>query len=209
MAIEGAEPQVAGAKPNGRNRSLLFEIAETLVLTVLIFLGVQTFVAQPYKVEQISMENTLQPGQYVLVDKLTPRWTPYARGDIIVFDPPASWAAETNGVPLIKRVIGLAGDRIELREGQVFVNDVKLAEPYLYAQGGDAQPTDPTGSESTWLVPAGDLFVMGDHRQNSADSRTFGPIERGLVLGRAWLRYWPIDTFGLLPAPTYGGVPAG
>jgi signal peptidase I len=208
MAIEGAEPRVAGAKPNGRNRSLLFEIAETLVLTVLIFLGVQTFVAQPYKVEQISMENTLQPGQYVLVDKLTPRWTPYARGDIIVFDPPASWAAETNGVPLIKRVIGLAGDRIELREGQVFVNDVKLAEPYLYAQGGDAQPTDPTGSESTWLVPAGDLFVMGDHRQSSADSRTFGPIERGLVVGRAWLRYWPITTFGVLQKPAYSGVPS-
>jgi len=207
--MEGAEPHVADAKPRGNKRSALFEIAETLVLTVVIFLGVQAFVAQPYKVEQLSMENTLQPGQYVLVDKLTPRWSAYARGEIVVFDPPPAWTAETNGVPLIKRVIGLPGDRIELRNGQVYVNDVKLAEPYLFAQGGAAQPTGPSpDGQSEWLVPAGDLFVMGDHRQNSADSRTFGPIERGLVIGRAWLRYWPINTFGVIEKPTYAGVPS-
>ena len=214
MDLEGAgphvaEPGIADPKPRGKRRSALFEIAETLVLTVVIFLGIQTFVAQPYKVEQLSMENTLQPGQYVLVDKLTPRWSAYARGEIVVFDPPPSWAAETNGVPLIKRVIGLPGDRIELRNGSVYVNDVKLAEPYLFAQGGAAQPTGPApDGQSEWLVPAGDLFVMGDHRQNSADSRTFGPIERGLVVGRAWLRYWPINTFGVIQKPTYAGVPA-
>ena len=209
MGMEGAEPHLADVQPKGKRRSALLEIVETLVLTVVIFVGVQTFVAQPYKVEQLSMENTLQPGQYVLVDKLTPRWTAYARGDIVVFDPPPSWAAETNGVPLIKRVIGLAGDRIEIRGGPVYVNDVKLAEPYLYAAGGTAQPTDPSpDGQREWLVPAGDLFVMGDHRQNSADSRTFGPIEGGLVVGRAWLRYWPINTFGMLEKPTYAGVPA-
>jgi signal peptidase I len=209
MTMEGAEPQVAEAPRKGGKRSALFEIAETLVLTVVIFLGIQTFVAQPYKVEQLSMENTLQPGQYVLVDKLTPRWADYERGDIVVFQPPPSWAAETNGVPLIKRVIGLPGDRIQLRDGKVFVNDVQLAEPYLYAQGGVAQATDPSpDGQSEWLVPDGDLFVMGDHRQNSADSRTFGPIERALVVGRGWLRYWPITTFGILQKPTYPGMPS-
>ena len=188
---------------------MFFEVAETLVLTVVIFLGVQTFVAQPYKVEQLSMENTLQPGQYVLVDKLTPRWATYSRGDIVVFDPPPSWADETNGVPLIKRVIGLPGDTLELRNGKVFVNGTALSEPYLFAQDGTAQPTDaaPDG-QTDWVVPAGELFVMGDHRENSADSRVFGPIELGLVVGRAWLRYWPIDTFGLLPAPAYARQPA-
>jgi signal peptidase I len=204
----GAPPSAADAEPRRRKRSVLFEIAETLVLTVVIFLGVQTFVAQPYKVEQLSMENTLQPGQYVLVDKLTPRWATYSRGDIVVFDPPPSWAAETNGVPLIKRVIGLPGDTLELRDGKVFVNGAALTEPYLFAEDGSAQPTDaaPDG-QSEWVVPKGELFVMGDHRVNSADSRVFGPIELGLVVGRAWLRYWPINTFGLLPAPSYAGVP--
>jgi signal peptidase I len=182
----------------------LFEVVETLVLTVLIFLGIQTFVAQPYKVQQTSMETTLLPEQYVLVDKLTPRWSEYTRGDIVVFDPPRTWTSG-GGVPFIKRVIGVPGDTVEIREGSVFVNGVELDEPYLYADGdGDPEPTDPTaGGATEWLVPDGQLLVMGDHRQDSADSRTFGPIEISHVIGRAWLRYWPFDTFGVLPNPTH------
>jgi len=181
----------------------LFEVVETLVLTILIFLGIQTFVAQPYKVQQTSMETTLLPDQYVLVDKLTPRWSPYNRGDIIVFDPPESWIT-AGGVPFIKRIIGLPGDRIELKSGKVYVNGVELEEDYLYAVGGRPQSTEPTlGGATSWLVPDGSLFVMGDHRRDSADSRNFGPIETAHVIGRAWLRYWPFDTFGILPTPAH------
>jgi signal peptidase I len=181
----------------------LFEVVETLVLTVVIFLAIQTFIAQPYKVQQESMETTLLPDQYVLVDKLTPRWSPYSRGDIVVFDPPESWASG-GGVPFIKRVIGLPSDRIELRDGLVFVNGVELDEPYLYEEDGVPQTTDPAvGGSTVWSVPDGEMFVMGDHRQNSADSRNFGPIEIGHVIGRAWLRYWPFDTFGILPTPDH------
>jgi signal peptidase I len=182
----------------------LFEVVETLVLTVVIFLGIQTFVAQPYKVQQGSMETTLMPDQYVLVDKLTPRWAPYARGDIVVFDPPEQWSP-LGTVPFIKRVIGLPGDRVQLRDGKVFVNDVQLTEPYIFKEDdGEAQPTEPAaGGASQWDVPDGDLLVMGDHRGDSADSRAFGPIEIGHVIGRAWLRYWPFDTFGILPTPPH------
>jgi signal peptidase I len=189
----------------------LFEVVETLVLTVVIFLGIQTFVAQPYKVQQGSMENTLLPEQYVLVDKLTPRWSPYNRGDIVVFDPPESWSAGGTGVPFIKRVIGLPGDNVELRDGNVYVNGVELDEPYIFEQNGIHQTTEPSiGGESEWVVPAGDILVMGDHREDSADSRTFGPIEIGHVIGRAWLRYWPFDTFGVLPTPSYAAaIPEG
>jgi len=177
----------------------LFEVVETLVLTVLIFLGIQTFVAQPYKVQQSSMETTLMPDEYVLVDKLSPRWAPYARGDIVVFDPPETWSSG-GGVPFIKRIIGLPGDRVELRDGKVFVNDIALVERYIFIENGEPQTTDPiAGGASEWLVPEGELLVMGDHRQDSADSRSFGPIEIRHVIGRAWLRYWPIDTFGVLP----------
>ena len=176
------------------------------MLTVVIFLGIQTFVAQPYKVQQGSMENTLLPEQYVLVDKLTPHWADYARGDIVVFDPPESWSAGGTGVPFIKRVIGLPGDRVELRSGNVFVNGVELAEPYIFENNGVPQTTDPViGGQSQWVVPAGDLLVLGDHRGDSADSRTFGPIEIAHVIGRAWLRYWPFDRFGVLPTPSYAG----
>ncbi len=210
MSGDSATSQAAAPGPSRRVRRVLFEIAETLVLTILIFVGVQTFVAQPYKVEQRSMETTLLPGQYVLVDKLTPRWATYARGDIVVFDPPASWAAETNGVPLIKRVIGLPGDRVELRDGAVVVNGAALAEPYLYRDvDGTRQSTEPQGDgTSRWVVPDGSLFVMGDHRQDSSDSRTFGPVEIAHVVGRGWLRYWPFNTFGVLARPAYAPVPA-
>jgi len=183
----------------------LFEVVETLVLTVLIFLGIQTFVAQPYKVQQTSMETTLLPEEYVLVDKLTPRWSPYARGDIVVFDPPQTWAPSGGGVPFIKRVIGLPNDTVEIRDGVVFVNDIELDEPYLYADiDGDVEPTEPNvGGATEWVVAEGQLLVMGDHRQDSADSRSFGPIETSHVIGRAWLRYWPFDTFGVLPTPAH------
>ena len=182
----------------------LFEILETLVLTVVIFWLIQTFVAQPFKVQQGSMETTLEEGQYVLVDKLTPRWSAYERGDIVVFDPPETWTSAGN-VPFIKRVIGLPNDKVEIKGGLVYVNDVELNEPYLYPGGGeDPEPTDPTvGGQTEWIVPDGELLVMGDHRQDSADSRTFGPIEISHVIGRAWLRYWPFDTFGLLPTPPH------
>jgi signal peptidase I len=181
----------------------LFEVVETLVLTVVIFLGIQTFVAQPYKVQQSSMERTLLQDQYVLVDKLTPHWAPYVRGDIIVFDPPAEWSP-VNGVPFIKRVIGLPGDHVQLKNGVVYVNGKALDEPYVYTDAGVAQRTDPqAGGQSEWFVPAGEVFVLGDHRENSEDSRTFGPIDLSKVIGRAWLRYWPVDTFGILPTPAY------
>jgi len=179
----------------------LFEIVETLVLTVVIFLGIQTFVAQPFKVEGASMETTVMPDQYVLIDKLTTRWTAYARGDIVVLDPPLQFVG-SNGEPFIKRVIGLPGDHVELRDGKVYVNGTVLDEPYVFSDGGVRQATDPTpGGPSEWLVPAGELLVMGDHRRESADSRSFGPIEISHVIGRAWLRYWPIDTFGILATP--------
>ena len=187
----------------------LLEVVETLVLTVVIFLGIQTFVAQPFKVEGASMEMTVLPDQYILIDKLTPHWAAYARGDIVVLNPPFRYSGST-GVPFIKRVIGLPGDHVQLKDGTVHVNGTALDEPYVFAEGGTRQATDPSpGGPSEWLVPQGELLVMGDHRQDSADSRLFGPIEVSQVIGRAWLRYWPLDTFGILPTPGYAPVDQG
>ena len=180
----------------------LFEVLETLVLTLIIFFVIQTFIAQPYQVQQQSMERTLEPGQYVLVDKLTPRWDDYGRGDIVVFNPPKTWTTENT--PFIKRVIGLPGDTVEVKDdGLVYVNGVAIEEPYTYKNAeGVAEPTE-VGDQTRWVVPEGELFVMGDHRQRSADSRVFGTIPIGNVIGRAFLRYWPISTFGIIQTPTY------
>ncbi|HEY6014834.1 MAG TPA: signal peptidase I [Candidatus Limnocylindrales bacterium] len=180
----------------------LFEIVETLVLTLIIFLVIQNFVAQPYKVQQQSMEHTLEPDQYVLVDKLTPRLDTYKRGDIVVFTPPDQWAQE-DGTPFIKRVIGVGGDKVEVKDGEVFVNGTALVEPYLFADAPGDPPEPTIASQESWTVPAGELFLMGDHRANSADSRSFGTVPVSHIIGRAWLRYWPVNVFGILPTPTH------
>jgi signal peptidase I len=180
----------------------LLEIVETLVLTLIIFFVIQTFVAQPYQIRQQSMETTLEPDQYVLVDKLTPRFDTYKRGDIVVFAPPESWA-QPDGTPYIKRVIGVGGDKVEIRDGSVFVNDTELVEPYVFVENGQPQETEDPLQLGEWVVPDGDLFLMGDHRKSSADSREFGTVRVDQVIGRAWLRYWPLDTLQILQTPTH------
>lgn len=183
-------------RPN-RRRARVFEVVETLVLTAVIFFVIQTFIAQPFEVRQQSMEATLEPGQFVLVDKLTPRWDAYKRFDVVVFEPPSNWV-DGNGSPLIKRVIGVGGDEVEIRDGSVYINGEILHEQYLYSVDGLLQPTAAAPGQTRWLVPEGDVFVMGDHRSNSVDSRAFGPVSIETVVGRAWLRYWPLEAAGTL-----------
>ncbi len=195
---------------NRRALGCLLEIIQTLVLTVALFWIVQSFVAQPFKVEQLSMQHTIENGQFVLVDKLTPRFDPYHRGDIVVFTPPPN-AESPRGEPFIKRIVGVAGDTVELRDGKVYVNGVALDEPYLFSVDGVTEPTQPETGEASWTIEPGSLFVMGDHRQRSSDSRFFGPIQVDTVIGRAWLRYWPLPAFGILPSvshPELGGPAA-
>jgi signal peptidase I len=184
--------------PQRRALGCLIEIIETVVLTAILFVIIQNFVAQPFQVQQVSMLNTIQDGQYVLVDRLTPRFDGYHRGDIIVFTPPDN-IESPGGKPFIKRVIGVAGDVVELRDGKVYVNGTALDEPYVYSVDGEAQATGPLNGTSQWTIGPGELFVMGDHRAQSSDSRFFGPIQVSSVIGRAWLRYWPLAAFGILP----------
>lgn len=200
-------PEAVSRRPFG----CLIEIAETLLLTIVIFWVIQTFVAQPYQVQQESMRTTLEEGQYVLVDKLTPHFDSYSRGDIVVFNPvlreescSSPPSDEIPPTPYIKRVIGEPGDLVELLDGDVYVNRVRIDEPYI--NGIITRPLD--GNES-WLVLEGRLFVMGDNRADSTDSRsqTIGEICVNDVVGRAWLRYWPLNTIGILQTPIYEDVP--
>jgi signal peptidase I len=207
--------EAAPAEPSGTRRGFgcLLEIVETLVLTLVIYLLIHNFIAQPFEVDQNSMMPTIQPSEYVLIDKLTPRFDDYRRGDIVVFQPPSDY--QQGGIPFIKRVIGLPGDTIRLDNGRVFVtaargSPVLINEPYVvHGVDGQAAPTQPRDAENTaeWTVPEGSYFVMGDNRPQSQDSRVFGPIERGLIVGRAWLRYFPLDRVGFMQRPEYPGLP--
>jgi len=200
-------PQAEPTTPTSKRAGLgcLLELVETVVLTLVIFFVVQNFVAQPFQVKGDSMEHSFEPDDYVLVDKLSPHWDPYSRGDVVVLQPPVEWATEKT--PFIKRVIGVGGDTIQVKDGLVYVNGTALDEPYLFADAdGTRQAT--MSDEPQWVVPANDIFVMGDHRQQSADSRLFGPIPVASVLGRAVIRYWPLAAFGTIQTPSYAGIPA-
>jgi signal peptidase I len=214
---ETAEPDLPAeteGKASGRGFGCVLEIIETLVLTLVIYLLIHNFVAQPFEVEQNSMVPTVNPGEYVLIDKISPRFADYQRGDIVVFQPPSGYGQ--GGVPFIKRVIGLPGDTVSLSNGAVFVtapggDPVRLQEPYVIrGADGAAAPTLPKGPEgsSSWTVPDGSYFVMGDNRPASQDSRFFGPVKRDLIVGRAWARYFPLDRIGIVQRPDYPGLPA-
>jgi signal peptidase I len=170
-----------------------FGIAESIVVTLVVFVLLQTFVGRTYAVEQTSMEPTLEPDQRLIVDRLTPHFDPYKRGDIIVFDAPLP---DRLPAPLIKRVIATEGSTVEIVDGRVYVDGVALEERYTFAD----EPTLAASGTTRWVVPPGQLFVLGDHRSHSRDSRIFGPIEISSVIGRAWLRFFPFDDAALLSA---------
>jgi len=211
----GADLPVDTEAPSPRRRlGCALEIVETLVLTLVIYLVIHNFVAQPFQVEQQSMVPTVNPGEYVLIDKISPRFDDYRRGDIVVFQPPQGFGQ--GGVPFIKRVIGLPGDTVTLENGRVFVtpvggSPVRLDEPYVvHGIDGATAPTLPRDASGTtsWTIAPGTYFVMGDNRPDSQDSRFFGPVDRGLIVGRAWLRYFPLDRIGFVSRPTYAGLSA-
>jgi signal peptidase I len=183
-----AEPTAGDRSAARRGAGCLLEIVETILLTLVIYLVIHNFVAQPFEVEQNSMVTTIQPGDYVLIDKLTPHFDEYDRGDIVVFQPPEGY--EQGGVPFIKRVIGLPGETVTLRRGHVFIDGKRLEESYL-PKGTVTQPI--CGSVTEFKVPKDEVFVLGDNRGNSTDGRCFGPIDEDTIVGRAFFRFWPLS----------------
>lgn len=175
-------------------RRILLDTLETILLSLLLFLAINA-VSERIRVESISMQPNLYAGDFVIVNKVVYRFLGEPqRGDVIVFRYPPN----PDQVPYIKRVIGVAGDQVHIVEGKVYVNGGLLVEPYLSvttAKGGD------------WNVPEGSLFVMGDNRNNSSDSRSWGFVPLENVLGRAELIYWPPDDWGLLHFPSAVAAP--
>jgi signal peptidase I len=158
----------------------------------------RAYVVSPYYIPSASMEPTLHGcsgcnNDHVLVDKLSYRMHDVHRGDVVVFHRPDTWQVPEK--TLIKRVVGLPGDRLAVRDGKVYVNGLQLQESYLNA---DCPPMtslseDPGSPVRTYgPVPPGDLYVMGDNRCDSADSRAFGPVPTSDVIGRAFVIIWPL-----------------
>jgi signal peptidase I len=180
-----AVASVQEKKRGGGVWSALREVAETIILTLVIFMLVRA-VVENYRVEGSSMEPNLVGGEYLIVNKALYTLRPAERGDIIVFKAPQS--PDKN---FVKRIIGLPGEKVELKAGQVYVNDRLLYEPYIDARFGYSWGPAVVGSDQ--------FFVLGDNRNNSSDSHSWGMLPAVNVIGKAWICYWPPRSWGFLP----------
>ena len=180
------------AAPQHRSH-LLREVVETVLLTVVIFLLVNAATGR-FRIEGASMEPNLHDSEYVLIDKISYRLRPPERGDVIVFE------RQGNERDYIKRVIGLPGDTVQIAGGQVLVNGRALDEPYLNTTMLNDMPAR--------TIDPDHYFVLGDNRNNSSDSRSFGSIAAKDIIGRAWLVYWPPSEWTVVPHHTYATAPA-
>lgn len=161
----------------------LVDILETILVAVLLFVGINAVSAR-IRVDGYSMYPTFDNGEFVIVNKLAYRWSEPKRGDIIVFHNPRNPSVE-----YIKRIIGLPGETVTVNGGQVFINGELLDEPYI--------SEDPL-YENEWIVPENSLYVLGDNRNNSSDSHSWGALPVEYIVGKAMLVYWPPERISLV-----------
>jgi signal peptidase I len=205
-------------------RSVARELLETAVFILLVFLIVRG-VVQNFKIEGQSMEPNLHSGQYILVNKivyfhfdlnaplrllpgngdLAPRivypFTMPNRGDVVVFEYPRDFSKD-----YIKRVIALPGETVEVRDGRVYVDGALMDEPYLQGAATTCRVEDACARGPVTVRP-GMIFVMGDNRANSSDSREWNELPLDRVIGKAWVSYWPQEHWGVIDTPIYAALP--
>jgi signal peptidase I len=167
--------------------SFLIDLLQTLILAVILYFLIDAAIAR-VRVENVSMQPTLVQGEFILVNKLAYKLGgDVQRGDIIVFHYPGNPAED-----YIKRIVGIPGDHIQIGGGKVLINNQQAIEPYI------ASPPNYTGE---WDVPEGHVFVLGDNRNSSSDSHSWGFVPKEYIVGRALAIYWPLDKFKILSEP--------
>ena len=181
---EPVQPQETAQR--GSLRTFLVDVLQTLVLALVLYFLIDAVLAR-VRVENISMEPTLQPGEFLLVNKLAYRLGEVSHGDVVIFHYPLNPNED-----YIKRVIGLPGDEVTVQNGLVSVNGQSLNEPYIMA---------PPHYNNTWMVPENQLFVLGDNRNSSSDSHNWGFVPYENLVGKALLVYWPLDQVKILTLP--------
>ncbi|MGA9383160.1 MAG: signal peptidase I [Phormidium sp.] len=178
------------------------EVLKTILLSGVLALGIRTFVAEARYIPSGSMLETLQINDRLIVDKLSYKFTSPKRGDIIVFNPTKALEKQNFHDAFIKRVVGLPGEKVELKNGKVYINGKALQEKYINGQqtGIDVCPSAQEG-ETPYLskpvvVPPNSYLVLGDNRKNSYDGRCWGLVPSDRIIGKASVRFWPINSMG-------------
>ena len=175
----------------------VLELGQVVIISLAIVLPIRYFLIQPFYVKGASMEPNFHDNEYLLTDKVSYRFGEPERGDVVVFKAPPTYKDE-----FIKRVIGLPGEEVMVKEGGIFVNGQKINEPYLDS-GVITKSGNVTSEGKALTVPEGSYFVLGDNRDHSLDSRSIGFINKSDITGRAWVIYWPLDKAGNIPQPVY------
>lgn len=187
MQQQQAEPLARPSLQYGNFRHTLREIGETVVLIAIIYALVNLACAR-FVVEGPSMQPNFYTGQFLVVSRVNYLLSDPQRGDVVVFHYPNNPQED-----YIKRVIGLPGDTVEIRDTQVHVNGIPLTEPYIN------EPCQPGSCrDNVWELGADEYFMMGDNRNHSSDSRSFGPVKRHYIVGEALIRYWPPQDWGII-----------
>jgi|FLYN01.1.fsa_nt_gi signal peptidase I len=183
-------------RPRLHRRSFLRELIDTLVLIGAIY-ALVNLASVRFIVEGPSMQPNFETGQFLIVSRINYLLGEPQRGDIVVFHPPGKPEDEP---PYIKRVIGLPGETVEIRDARVYINGVELFEPYIN------EPCIPARcDDQRWELGPDEYFVMGDNRNHSQDSRGFDPIHLSNIIGEAVIRYWPPQDWGLVSQIAYPG----
>ncbi|MBN1263349.1 MAG: signal peptidase I [Candidatus Pacebacteria bacterium] len=181
-----------------RRISLFFlDIVETGVIALSIFVVVYLFILQPHEVKGNSMLPNFEHGQFLITDKITYRLKEPSRGDVVVFKAPVDTRFD-----YIKRIIGLPGEEIKIQNNQIFINGQKLEEIYLPESFVTRAGQLFKNNQSFTLEPD-QYLVMGDNREHSSDSREWGPVPKENLVGRVWLRYWPLNKIGKIKKEEY------
>jgi len=179
-----------------RGLAAIFDFLQGIVAVAAVMVMIYLFIMSPQEVSGHSMEPNFHDGDYILTNKIIFKFIEPKRGDIVIFKSPAN-----KDIDYIKRIIGLPGETLMLKEQHYYINDQLLEEPYPYNKpvygGSFLHENEPIE------VPPGMYFVSGDNRPGSSDSREFGPIAKEDFIGQAFLRYWPTSAVGLIPHPAY------
>lgn len=165
---------------------VLFDLIQTLVIAGAIFVVIYAFLFRPYQVNGHSMDPTFSNGEYVLTNLITLRLNKLERGDIVVFNAPPDKDKD-----YIKRIIGLPGDRVKVQEGYVYVNGNKVDQSKFLSSDVKTRGGSFLGEGDEVIVPQDEYFAMGDNRDFSSDSREWGFVPKGMIIGKSFLVYWP------------------
>jgi signal peptidase I len=187
LPVNSQAPETNGPRIPVRTADMR-SLTRDILLALAVVGTIIVFLYQPVKVEGTSMAPLLNDQQRIFINKFVYRFEPIQRGDVVVF-----WYPLDQKKSFIKRVVGLPGETVEIRQGRVWIDGKLLDEPYVPPQFSDYNSYAPL------RVPADHFFVLGDHRNSSNDSRVFGTVPLSQIYGKAVFAYWPVERFGTLP----------